>query len=103
MVSGGTDSHLMLVDTISKGVPGKEASDALDAQGIIVNKNTIPYDPRSPMDPSGIRLGTPALTTRGMKEKEMKVVARLITDVLLEKKNIKGEVKKLCAKFPLKY
>ncbi|MEK7193172.1 MAG: serine hydroxymethyltransferase [Patescibacteria group bacterium] len=103
IVSGGTDSHLLLVDVAARGIGGKEASDKLEASGIIVNKNTIPYDPRPPMDPSGIRLGTPALTTRGMKEKEMTVVARMISDVLLTNKNINREVKKLCRRFPLLY
>lgn len=103
IVSDGTDSHLLLVDVMSKGISGKEASERLEKNGIIVNKNTIPYDARSPMDPSGIRLGSPSLTTRGMKEKEMKVVATLISEVLLENKNVKKEVLRLCKKFPLKY
>ncbi len=111
IVAGGTETHLILVDVFEKGIPstssgsmaGKEAGDQLEKNGIIVNKNTIPYDSRSPMDPSGIRLGTPALTTRGMKEEEMKTVAQLIKDVLVENKNVLDEVGKLCAQFPLKY
>ncbi len=82
IVSGGTDNHLILVDVFSKGVSGKVAEHALDAAGITVNKNMIPYDTRPPMDPSGIRIGTPALTTRGMKTSEMKQIAKWITEVL---------------------
>lgn len=103
LVGDGTETHLILIDLTNKRMSGKEASDKLEANGIIVNKNTIPYDPRTPMDPSGIRIGTPALTTRGMKEKEMKLVARLIHDILLETKNVSAEVKKLCKQFPLGY
>lgn len=99
MVSGGTDTHLLLVDVAARGISGNEASIRLEKNGIIANKNTIPYDPRPPMDPSGIRLGTPALTTRGMKEKEMKEIARLINAVLSEDKNVKPEILKLCRKF----
>lgn len=102
IVSGGTNSHLFLVDTMQKGISGGEASDLLEGVGIIVNKNTIPYDTQKPTNPSGIRLGTPALTTRGMKEKEMKMVAHLISDVLLKTQSesiIRGEVKKLCKQF----
>ena len=82
IVSGGTDNHLMLVDVFSKGVTGKQAEHALDAAGITVNKNMIPFDKRPPMDPSGIRIGTPALTTRGMKGTEMKQIGKWITQVL---------------------
>lgn len=84
IVSGGTDSHLILVDTWmgGKGLPGKIANDALEKSGIIANKNTIPFDTRSPMDPSGIRLGTPAETTRGKKEKDMKKIAQRIDTIL---------------------
>jgi glycine hydroxymethyltransferase len=102
VVSGGTDTHLLLVDVAERGIGGKEASEKLEAQGIIVNKNTIPYDHRPPANPSGIRLGTPSLTARGMKEKEMKIVANLIDKVLSENKNVRGEVKKLCRKFPIR-
>jgi glycine hydroxymethyltransferase len=84
VVSGGTDSHLILVDTWmdGKGLPGKIANDALEKNGIIANKNTIPFDTRSPMDPSGIRIGTPAETTRGKKERDMKKIAEKIDMVL---------------------
>jgi glycine hydroxymethyltransferase len=82
VVSGGTDSHLVLVDTISRGLSGKEASDRLEKAGIIVNKNAIPFDKRSPLDPSGIRLGTAAETTRGKKEKDFIKIARQIDKVL---------------------
>ncbi len=102
VISGGTDTHLLLVDVAARGIGGKEASDRLEAQGIIVNKNTIPYDRRPPMDPSGIRLGTPALTSRGMKEKEMAIIARLIDDVLVRNKNVKGEVTTLCKKYKVR-
>ncbi|MBI2033625.1 MAG: serine hydroxymethyltransferase [Candidatus Liptonbacteria bacterium] len=103
LVSGGTDTHLVLLDLRDKGITGREVSDRLEAQGIIVNKNTIPFDPRPPMDPSGIRLGTPALTTRGMKEREMKIIGNLIGEVLSRGKNVSLGVKKLCRDFPLKY
>jgi glycine hydroxymethyltransferase len=91
IISGGTDSHLVLVDTWMNGVknahgagavPGKIASDALEAVGIIVNKNAIPFDTRPPVDPSGIRLGTAAETTRGKKEKDFRVIAKRIDEVL---------------------
>ncbi len=84
IISGGTDSHLILVDTWmeGKGIGGKEASDRLEKNGIIVNKNTIPFDKRSPVDPSGIRIGTPAETTRGKKEKDMITIARRIDKIL---------------------
>lgn len=105
IVSRGTDSHLFLMDTWSRGIGGKEAGDKLEAVGIIVNKNTIPYDTRSPVDPSGIRLGAAAITTRGMKEKEMLRIAELINAVLLDKKSVvaaKKEVSKICKKFPIR-
>src|SRR5262249_18227153 len=79
IVSGGTDNHLLLVDVMSKGVTGKQAEQALDKAGITVNKNMIPFDQRAPLDPSGIRVGTPALTTRGMKETEMRTIAGWIS------------------------
>jgi glycine hydroxymethyltransferase len=82
LVSGGTDNHLMLVDLTDKGITGKDAGKALDQAGITVNQNMIPFDTRSPMVTSGIRLGTPAITSRGMKEKEMKTIARLIAHIL---------------------
>src|SRR5262245_46420642 len=105
IVSGGTDNHLMLVDVWSKGVGGKAAERALDAAGITVNKNMIPFDTRQPMDPSGIRIGTPALTTRGMKEPEMRTIARWISEVLTNPEDtavqgrIHGEVRVLCDQF----
>jgi len=104
---GGTDNHLILMDVTPKGVSGKQAQIALDKAGITVNKNMIPDDPRSPMDPSGIRLGTPALTTRGMKEAEMKIIAGWIDEAILnfqdEQKlaRIKQQVIELTKKFPL--
>ncbi len=107
LVAGGTDTHLMLVDLRSKGITGKQAEEALDKAGITVNKNTIPYDPEKPTVASGIRLGTPALTTRGMKEDEMVRVARLIDRVLSNIDNesvyedVRNEVKELCESFPL--
>lgn len=107
LVSGGTDTHLILVDLTNKNVPGKQAQHVLDTVGITLNKNTVPYDPRSPQDPSGIRLGTPAITTRGMKEPEMERIAdfidRAIThidDTALHAQ-IKEEVKEMCLKFPV--
>jgi glycine hydroxymethyltransferase len=106
IVSGGTDNHLMLVDVFSKGISGKIAEHALDAAGITVNKNMIPFDTRPPMDPSGIRIGTPALTTRGMKEAEMKQIGKWITQVLASaddkklQEKVRSDVQKLCAQFP---
>ena len=82
IISGGTDSHLFLVDTWAKGISGASAQELLEKQGIIVNKNAIPFDQRPPMDPSGIRIGTPAITTQGMKEKDMKEIAARIDKIL---------------------
>ena len=107
LVSGGTDTHLILADLTNKNVPGKEAQVALDKAGITLNKNTVPFDPRSPFDPSGIRLGTPAVTTRGMKEPEMENIARWINEVIANVGNeevlarVKEEVKEMCLKFPV--
>lgn len=104
---GGTDNHLLLIDVTTKNIGGKQAQIALDKAGITVNKNMIPDDTRSPFDPSGIRLGTPALTTRGMKEDEMKIIAGWIDETILnwDKENklaeIKTQVKELTKKFPL--
>ena len=105
LVSGGTDNHLMLIDLTNLGISGREAQDKLEEVGIIVNRNTIPYDTRSPFDPSGIRLGTPALTTRGMKEKEMKIIAVLIREALTDggASMTRKKVAALCRKFPLEY
>ena len=106
IVSGGTDNHLMLVDVTAKGATGKQAEHALDAAGITVNKNMIPFDPRKPLDPSGIRLGTPALTTRGMKESEMAQVAKWIAEVLANREDaaalsrVRASVLELCRHFP---
>ena len=99
-----SDNHLVLVDLTNKGIGGKDAQLLLEKTGIVINKNAIPYDPRPPYDPSGIRLGTPALTTRGMKEKEMKKIAFWINEVISNPKSylkIKKEVKKLCKRFPI--
>jgi glycine hydroxymethyltransferase len=107
LVSGGTDNHLMLVDVFAKGITGKVAEKALDRAGITVNKNTIPFDTNSPMVASGIRIGTPALTTRGMKEPEMEEIGRLIARGLAAVDNetelaaIKRDVLKVCDRFPL--
>ena len=107
LVTGGTDNHLLLVDLTNKQVTGKEAEAALGLSGITVNKNTVPFDPRSPFDPSGLRLGTPALTTRGMKEGEMEIIANWI-DQAIQKRNdnaaltsIHDQVKELSKDFPL--
>ena len=106
IVSNGTDNHLMLVDVTSKGVTGKEAETMLDDAHITCNKNTIPFDPNPPTVASGIRLGTPQLTTRGMGTAERTIIAKLINKILTEKseeaKNyVINEVNKLCQKFPL--
>ena len=107
LVSGGTDNHLMLVDVFSKGLTGKVAEAALGKAGITVNKNAIPFDQNPPMVASGVRIGTPAITTRGMAEKEMDTVGDLIVRALAAHDNdaalgaIKGEVEQLCARFPL--
>lgn len=109
LISGGTDNHLMLVDVTPKGVSGKIAEHALDEAGICCNKNMIPFDTRSPFDPSGIRLGTPATTTRGMKEAEMEQIGEWISIVLKNPADkhtldcIKKEVMALCKRFPLPY
>jgi glycine hydroxymethyltransferase len=106
VVSGGTDNHLMLIDVTAKGLTGKVAEHALDAAGITVNKNMIPYDPRPPLDPSGVRLGTPALTTRGLREPEMKRVAGWIAEALANAadaaalERVRGQVRELCEQFP---
>ncbi len=107
LVSGGTDNHLMLVDVFSKGITGKVAEAALDKAGITVNKNAIPFDPNPPMVASGIRIGTPAVTTRGMREAEMETIAELITRALTAPADdralamVRTEVETLCRKFPL--
>ncbi len=107
LVSGGTDNHLLLVDLTDQGVTGKEAQETLDQVGITVNKNGIPFDTKGPMVTSGIRIGMPALTTRGMKEEEMRTIAGFIADVLMHMEDRKrhrevGEaVEALCSRFPM--
>ena len=107
IVSGGTDNHLMVVDMTSKGLNGKEAEDILNEVGISVSRSTIPNDPNPPMKPSGVRFGTPAITTRGMKEKEIKQIAKWVNEALEHKNEeaildrIKKEVKDMCLNFPI--
>jgi glycine hydroxymethyltransferase len=107
LVSGGTDNHLMLMDVNREGLGGKEAETVLDECGVTVNKNAIPFDIRKPLDPSGIRLGTPAVTTRGMKEPEMDEIADIIVTALRHRDNdtlkaqLRQRVRALCEKFPL--
>ena len=107
LVTGGTDNHLLLIDLTNKKIKGKEAEDALGKAGITVNKNTVPYDPQPPFDPSGIRMGTPALTTRGMKESEMEQIASWIDDAITHYKDdshlakIHQTIKEFCKQFPL--
>ncbi|MEK7124425.1 MAG: serine hydroxymethyltransferase [Patescibacteria group bacterium] len=104
LISGGTDNHLLLIDLRNKNITGAEAQDLLEKAGITINKNSIPYDPAGPFKPSGIRLGTPAITTRGMKEPQMRQIAQWINEVILNPssaKKIAQEVKKLCKKFLL--
>jgi glycine hydroxymethyltransferase len=109
LVSGGTENHLMLVDVGAKGLTGKECQAALDEAGITINKNTIPFETRSPFQASGIRLGTPAVTTRGMKEPEMAAIADMISEALLDVKNldtlvkVRQRVRELTARFTLPY
>jgi RpiB/LacA/LacB family sugar-phosphate isomerase len=109
IISGGTDNHVMLVDVGGRGLTGKDCQNALDEAGITINKNTIPFETRSPFQASGIRLGTPAVTTRGMKEPEMAAVADMISEVLLDIKNldtahkVRERVRELTAKYPLPY
>jgi glycine hydroxymethyltransferase len=107
LCSGGTDNHLMQVDLRPKKITGKAAQDALGKAHITVNKNMIPFDPEKPTVTSGVRIGTPALTTRGMGVKEMATIAGLIVDVLEHPEDdqvalrIRGQVKELCKQFPL--
>ncbi len=107
IISGGTDTHLILIDVFQKGILGSEAEHALGEAGITVNKNAIPYDTNPPMKPSGIRIGTPALTTRGMKEPEMRVIAKWIVAALAHRTDagglakIRGEVLEMAERFPL--
>lgn len=107
LASGGTETHLILVDLTNKGMAGKLAQDTLDKVGITLNKNTVPFDSRTPQDPSGIRMGTPAITTRGMKEAEMDKIAEWIDRALQNHDNeaeltkIKNEVEEMCLTFPV--
>jgi len=107
IISGGTDNHLMVLDLTSKGTVGKEAEAALDKIGISISRSTIPDDPNPPMNPSGIRIGTPAVTTRGMKEAEMKLIVEYINEAIENRANdlklnsLKEKVRVLCGKFPI--
>ena len=105
LVSGGTDNHLMLVDLRDKGMTGKELEKMLDEVNITVNKNTIPFEETSPFITSGIRIGTPSITSRGFKEEDARQIARLISKIIAEKENafdsVRAEVRKLCEKYPL--
>jgi len=107
LVSGGTDNHLMLVKLLKEGITGKEADETLERANITLNRNMIPFDPATPFVTSGIRIGTPCVTTRGMKEKEMVRIADMITTVLRDIKNeatiktVGAEAQGLCDQFPL--
>jgi glycine hydroxymethyltransferase len=107
IVSGGTDNHLFMTDVFSKGITGKDGQNFLEAANITVNKNTIPFDTQKPMVASGIRIGSPAVTTRGMREPEMNTIAALIARVLDAKGDpaviaqVKSDVKELCDRFPI--
>ena len=109
LVSGGTENHLMLVDVGARGITGKQSQLALDVAGITTNKNTIPFETRSPFEASGIRLGTPAVTTRGMRQAEMGEIGDMISEVLLDIANtgkalqVRDRVKALTSRFPLPY
>jgi glycine hydroxymethyltransferase len=109
LVSGGTDNHLLLVDLTDRGITGKDAQSVLEKAGITVNKNAVPFDQRPPFVTSGIRVGTPALTTRGMKEPHVRIIARMIDRVLTSQgdetviKQVRAEVRDLCQQFPLPY
>lgn len=108
VISGGTDNHMMLIDLSEKDISGDEAESALEKAGITINKNAIPFDNRPPTKTSGIRLGTPTVTSRGMKEKEMRVIAGLISDALEDvtdsgvQKKLKKEVGRICRRFPVR-
>ncbi|HMR01550.1 MAG TPA: serine hydroxymethyltransferase, partial [Candidatus Gracilibacteria bacterium] len=107
LMFGGTDNHLLLIDVTPKGISGKDAEEALDKAGITCNKNMIPDDTRSPFDPSGIRIGTPAITTRGMKEEEMRKIVEFMDQAMTNHDDeaklaeIKKEVIELTSKFPV--
>jgi glycine hydroxymethyltransferase len=106
LVTGGSDNHLILIDLTAKDVPGKVAAQALDRAGMVANCNSVPFDTRKPFDPSGVRLGTPSITSRGMGPDEMKRLGNWMADVVEDVENeglisrIAGEVKKLCDQFP---
>jgi len=107
LISGGTDTHLVLIDLNNKGLSGKKAENALERAGITVNKNMVPFDTRGPFITSGIRIGTPAVTTRGLKEADIKLVCQLIDNVISDPDNdtvisaVKGKVNELCSSYPL--
>jgi glycine hydroxymethyltransferase len=109
LVSGGTDNHLILMDLTSKGIAGKPAAKAMDRAGLEANYNTVPFDPRKPFDPSGIRLGTPAITTRGLREEHMPQIAAWIDEAVSAAlkddeptiERIAAEVRELLAGFPM--
>ncbi|MBU2544936.1 serine hydroxymethyltransferase [Patescibacteria group bacterium] len=104
LVTDGTDNHLILINLQNKNILGAEAQDRLERAGITVNKNSIPFDPNPPFKPSGLRLGTPAITTRGMKEPEMEMIANWINEVISDENNcqkVRQEIKELCKNFPL--
>jgi glycine hydroxymethyltransferase len=107
IVSGGTDNHLFMTDVFSKGITGKDGQNMLEAANITVNKNTIPFDQNKPMVASGLRIGSPAVTTRGLTEPDMKTIAQLIARVLDSKgdgavtRQVKRDVKELCDRFPI--
>jgi glycine hydroxymethyltransferase len=109
VVSGGTDTHLMLINLSSKGITGKEAETALDAAGIVVNKNAVPFDEKPPAVAGGIRIGTPIVSTRGMREKEMQEIVALIDRVLQKpqdrgiRRGVSRQSKMLCKRFPIFY
>jgi len=107
-VTGGTDNHLLLIDLANKDITGRDAADLMEAAGMVCNKNLIPYDERSPMETSGIRPGTPALTTRGMREEQMHQIGKWIAEVIHKGREdesvitrIRAEVADLCAQFPI--
>ena len=106
LITGGTDNHLILIDVTGKGISGRPAAKALNAAGIVCNGNSIPFDKRKPFDPSGIRIGTPAITSRGMKEGEMGMIAKWMGQVLSDPENtnvqaeVAGEVKEFCDQYP---
>ena len=106
VITGGTDNHLILADLTNKNIAGKPAARALDEAGIVLNYNSIPFDPRKPFDPSGVRIGTAAVTSRGMREPEMERIAAWMDEVVSHpedagiKARIAGEVKEMCSKFP---